>query len=83
VASLSAYLAATGVGESPARVELETGSVEAWSVGNRRVNFYGVAYDGDAIAYDSALAAVLVAGDTVAALKVSSTYLILCKIATA
>lgn len=83
MANLGVYLAAAGMDVGPARVELETGAVVAWSVGDRQVNFYGVTYDSDAIAYDADLAATLVPGDTVAALKVSSTYLILCKVATA
>lgn len=83
MANLGTYLAASGTSTGPARVELETGLVLSWVTGNRQVDFYGVTVDSDLLAYDASLAATLVPGDTVAALKVSSTYLVLCKVATA
>lgn len=80
--ALGTYLSAQAAGPEAGRpVELVTGLVVAWSVGDRRVNVMG--NDVPDLAYDANGAAGISPGDTVALLKSGTFHLVLCKVATA
>lgn len=77
--ALSGYLA--DLAAAGAGVQLVTGIVAAWSVGDRRVNVLG--NDVPDVAYAADIVGGIAAGDTVALLKVGESHLLICKVATA
>jgi hypothetical protein len=78
---LGQYLAQQAPPTTPSGpVELLTGTVSAWSAGNRTVSVLGAV---QTVKYAADVVGSIAPGDTVAVLRVGGDHLLLCKVADA